>query len=214
MESSDRVLALGQEIAKNLTNSHDVTGRWIAYYIAELMQKAENAKDEERASIERTCYDTILKLWSHNSSYPADSLPFRDYDAVFKTLMRIDPNNETPFYARNDVAAPNENSDAQIYLDMALVIDDSVRILFEQILECVIQAKPGDVAIGYVKALLGLEDDDSLHLHTILRSLYSMETEIDAESANRKQIEDKIAKLEFLSHFTQDTLDSLRQQLT
>lgn len=64
------VVRLGQRIVRELglENTNDTLGRWMAHRVAELMQKADEASnDEEREKAQSECADLILRVWSRRS---------------------------------------------------------------------------------------------------------------------------------------------------
>lgn len=64
---------MGHRIVRELglEDSNDTLGRWIAHRIAQLMQKADEAKnDEDREKARNQCADLILRVWSRRSGWP------------------------------------------------------------------------------------------------------------------------------------------------
>lgn len=64
------VVRLGQRIVRelDLEDSNDTLGRWMAHRIAQLMQRADEARnDEEREETQSECADLILRVWSRRS---------------------------------------------------------------------------------------------------------------------------------------------------
>lgn len=216
MEQSSKVLALGEAIVKNLSDSHDTTARWMAYYVAELMEKASSTQGKDKEDYEKRCFDTILKLWQHKSFYPDDSLPFRDYDSIFKTLRRIDPSEDMPFYVNRGKEITEENEEVQTYVKIALVIDKAVKIWFEYILNQAIQSATGDIALSDLNAILNLEKDDfeSITINVILRGLDNEGTQsADSNTIDREVIEEKVEILKAFDSFNQEMLGVLEERL-
>ena len=62
---TDELKRLGQSIIGEFQTDHSTTTqKWMAHYIAELMQRAENSKGTDiGAETERLCSELILKLW-------------------------------------------------------------------------------------------------------------------------------------------------------
>lgn len=83
MEKSNQqteILKLGKNIIKELSNGNDgepsVLISWIGHYIAELIDKVENAKTEkDRKAFQKECFETILKLWEKRSTLSIKSMP-------------------------------------------------------------------------------------------------------------------------------------------
>lgn len=166
MEQSPKLIELSKIMIDDFKNSCDVTGRWMASYISELMCRADNAEGDLKGKLQRECFDTVLKLWQHKSQFPSDCLPYREYDSVFKTLKRIDPNNPNPFYVK-EVAETNE--EVKSYIDMALLIDKSVRIWFDCIIRQAIQASTSEISLEYLKATIEMDEDSAFLYDLVMR---------------------------------------------
>ena len=101
LEESPRfteVMALGQKLVEELGQEPppDTLSRWMAHYIAELMDAATNAPSAKRAAFRRECFETVLELWSHQADLPAGRRPFEDLEPIGRALESLDPSNETP----------------------------------------------------------------------------------------------------------------------
>lgn len=62
--NSTKIIKLGKKIVDELLLSEgvDTLSKWMAHYIAELIEKAKNAEAEEKEKYEKECFETILKL--------------------------------------------------------------------------------------------------------------------------------------------------------
>ena len=106
---SDAILKLGRKLTHelNLDDSVDTLGRWMAHYIAELIQDAETASEEERLVKMQACNDAILRLWQHRHVLPDGSRPFEELEPLLKTLENLDSENNTFRYfhsTREDIS--------------------------------------------------------------------------------------------------------------
>ena len=112
--------------------SVDTLGRWMAHYVAELMDAAANAPPEERAASRKRCFDAILELWRHQSELPGGKRPFEDMEPIIRTLESLDPENHTPRYfrtVREAVAEKDEDRDTQSLIELVCDLDTTARIL-------------------------------------------------------------------------------------
>jgi hypothetical protein len=92
------VLALGVRLVQelNLDQSVDTLGRWMAHHVAELMERAENAKSEkDRRAAGREAASTILELWKRRPALPGNVYPLARYAALLhrldEAINRTDP---------------------------------------------------------------------------------------------------------------------------
>ena len=74
----------------------DTLSRWMAHYVAELIDAAVNAPVGKRAALRRKCFETILELWSHRADLPRGRRPFEELEPIARALESLDPNNERP----------------------------------------------------------------------------------------------------------------------
>ena len=83
----DQVMALGRRLVCELgiEEATDTLGRWMAHYIAELMDVVENCPPEERGGAQRACFKAILELWSHRAEFPNGVRPFRELEPILSS---------------------------------------------------------------------------------------------------------------------------------
>ncbi len=87
------VVNLGQRIVRELgfADRVDTLGRWMAHRIAELMERADQAQDDqEREATRRECADLILRLWAHRADRPHGS-PLADIAAFLQAFIGAAP---------------------------------------------------------------------------------------------------------------------------
>lgn len=129
---------LGKALVKelNLDPRVDTLARWMAHYIAEQIERAENSTGAEKKEAEERCFETILKLWNHRSSFPKGSRPFENFEPIIRTLARLDPENEHHFFFENRKekkdGVPEE---VQKWLDIADGIDEAARVWLKYVFE-------------------------------------------------------------------------------
>lgn len=130
----EQVLALGRKIVDELgmEPSVDTLGRWMAHYIAELIDAAENAPPNELAASQEKCFDAIFELWGHRAELPNGKRPFEDLEPIIRALESLDPDDETPRYFRSvssGIVATDEDPQTQSLLENVSNIDSTARIL-------------------------------------------------------------------------------------
>ena len=101
----EAVLALGKKLVDELglSDSVDTLGRWMAHYIAELMEQAERAPTEEqRRAAQQACFETILKLWDHRATALNDARPLASLKSAIAVLKAINGQDEENYYWRHN----------------------------------------------------------------------------------------------------------------
>src|SRR5882724_908658 len=137
MESSatrQRAINLGKKLVEALGREHgeDVMSRWMAHYIAEQMTVAETSKGAEKAIAEEKCFSAILSLWKHRASLPPGQRPFENFDAIFRALERLDPEDARGFYYGfwSGQEKPNPGS-VEALVNLIMDVDAAARVLIE-----------------------------------------------------------------------------------
>ena len=135
----DQVLALGRKLVDelDLESSTDTLGRWMAHYVAELMDHAESAPILEHAGSKKRCFDAILELWSHRAELPNGKRPFEALEPIMRAIESLDPENEAFRYFPFEISSTDEteeDSRTQTLIEVARNIDYSARILIRQTL--------------------------------------------------------------------------------
>lgn len=128
-----KVISLGKALVEELglEPGVDTLSRWLAHYVAEQLACLDSAKGEEKIQMQHRCFETILTLWQHRSSFRNNHRPFENFEAIFKTLDALNPDNQYSFYrfwSQDDEADNTESDeDANPWLDMAIGIDKAAR---------------------------------------------------------------------------------------
>jgi hypothetical protein len=111
------VLGLGQHLVRELDfeDGVDTLGRWMAHYLAELIDKAENGGTAaKRLRAHKSATETILKIWEHRTSLPGKAYPLAPYKDVLKVLDLLRP-DDNPF---RYFGHPAETKRAQLAADL------------------------------------------------------------------------------------------------
>jgi hypothetical protein len=127
--SYDDVVALGRELADSL-DPNDTLGRWMAHYIADLINRAEATPGADRDTLQRECAVEILRLWSHRHSFTNPERPMASYEPIYRTLARLDPDNSPWSFLRTfdrDTTPTADQLEINVLLKAALAIEGAAR---------------------------------------------------------------------------------------
>jgi len=96
------ILEIGKALIKELAlePGDDTLCRWMAHYIAELIEGAEAATEADRPEKLAKCSEIILALWQHRSELPNGKRPFEEFEPIFRAIESLDPDDDTPRYYR------------------------------------------------------------------------------------------------------------------
>src|SRR6266404_1593822 len=138
---SDAIFGLGKRIVEELgpDQSVDTLARWMAHYLAELIQAAETASGEDRQAKLAACASAILDLWEHRRRFPNGMRPFEELDPILRTLESLDPNADTLRYYRSQIEMIDKDgrgAEARRWLDIAKGLDYSARVLIRYCVAC------------------------------------------------------------------------------
>lgn len=212
-------MALGRKLVDELgaEPAVDTLSRWMAHYVAELIDAASNAAPEERAAAERNCFDTILELWKHRAELPDGRRPLENLEPIVRALDSLDPDNEMPRFfrsVRGTIDRAEESSHTLSLLDVVDGIDSTARILIGYTLadaarsalheskDWVAAAEEAGSGPGFVRVLTsfvsGGRDSDE---------------QSDRTELERKRLSDHLECLEAFTNAAAGLTDELRARL-
>lgn len=93
------VLELGQHLVRelDLDDSVDTLGRWMAHYVAELIDECnKSTSKKDRLAVQKRAMEAILRIWEHRESLPGYAYPLAKYDELLAVLDRLRP-DDNPF---------------------------------------------------------------------------------------------------------------------
>ncbi|RFC31658.1 MAG: hypothetical protein DID92_2727745667 [Candidatus Nitrotoga sp. SPKER] len=213
------MLELGRMLTKelDLDQSVDTLGRWMAHYIAELINDTENASAEERPTKMRACSEAILSLWKHRHELPSGKRPFETLEPILRTLESLDPNDDTPRYFRTVRSAAEEgddDGDTKSWLKIIDGLDYSAKILIRY---CLSQAAKNALDKSAEWVLLaeavGEEDGIEFPVIRIIVDETNLLKEPDPDGETRKQLEDRLSRLEGFTNMATALTSQLRQKI-
>ncbi|MGM0881392.1 MAG: hypothetical protein ACQEXQ_10175 [Bacillota bacterium] len=194
----------------------DTLARWMAHYIAEQIEIAEQSAGIEKKEAEERCSETILKLWNHRSALPGETRPFVKFEPILRTLKSLDPENERNFFFGNrDNASESVPDEIKKWLDVAKGIDEAVRIWLKYVFKQAALAATDESTIEWLENAAALQEED--HFPVIFRDLHS-DTEIwedgeEAKDIERRRISSNISKLEAFAELNQILLADYKRKL-
>lgn len=219
MLRSDPIIALGRRLVEELglEDSADTLGRWMAHYIADLIAKAESATDEERRSAEKSCFDAILALWNHRAELPNGKRPFEELEPVVRAIESLDPDNNTPRYLRSARASVGDNveePEAESWLRMVEGLDYSARVLIGYCLGQAARAA-ADKSKEWVKLAeaAGANRGVSEIVIRFISSPADLEEDADIDEEARRQLEERLRRLESFTQIANALATQWREQL-
>ena len=215
----EATLELGKKLTKELgiDQSVDTLGRWMAHYIAELIQDAEKASAQERPGKMRACCDAILNLWKHRHTLPDGKRPFEELEPLLRTLKSLDPEDDTPRYFRSVRAAADgaeENDGTKSWLKLIDGLDYSARVLIRY---CLTQAAQS--ALNKFTEWVSLAEAAAVDVSDVLPLIQVIFKEdhmlkgSDPEEEVRKRIRDRIDRMEEFATMAMEVVSKLRQEV-
>ncbi|HHV17234.1 MAG TPA: hypothetical protein GXX58_11810 [Gelria sp.] len=213
----EKTLELGRKLTKELgiDQSADTLGRWMAHYIAELIQDAEKASAEEQPAMMRACCDAILSLWNHRHTLPNGKRPFEELEPLLRTLESLDPEDDTPRYFRSVRAVidnTEENEETKSWLNLTDYIDYSAKLLIRY---CLTQAAQNALnkSAEWVSLAQAADAGESIEfplIRVIAEESYMLEAS-DPSEKEKKRTENRISRLEAFAEMAMQVVSDLRK---
>lgn len=143
LEAPQDIVSLGKRIVAEmeLDPGVDTLSKWMAHYLAGRITDIEKLKGEKRKAAEKECFDTISALWQHRWNIPRGKPFLEDFDTLFRTLHKLNPEAEGAFFPIPVLQFGEEESlpkkgeiDLKSCYDAALAVDKYARSLIYDLL--------------------------------------------------------------------------------
>jgi hypothetical protein len=112
LRQQEQIINLGKSLVKELgiENGTDTLSRWMSHFLADKISLAERLPDgNEKANVQKECFEVILKLWAHRWELPRGKRPFERFEPILDVLRKINPEREDSFFFVQ--ASRNETTD-------------------------------------------------------------------------------------------------------
>jgi hypothetical protein len=213
----DSVLTLGTRIVKELgvDDSVDTLGRWMAHYVAGLIQEAQEATSSTKHKKRSECAAFILELWKHRYELPLGNRPFDQWGPILSTLQELEVSDSQPHYFRPvRVAAAKDavGPKTQKWLNAIDGVDYSARIIIRYLLVLAARTLP-DQSKEWVRLAMqaGQGDDDARVLQVLIQEADAGEGQ--PYVMERKRLEERLARLTSLQAIAKSLAVELKKQL-
>lgn len=210
---------LGRALVKQLASEQDddILSRWMAHYIAELIEAAETADIEDRPAQLAKCADAILGLWARRHELPDGKRPFEELEPILRALESLDLTNDNPRYFRSTRMAADEteqNAETKEWLELINRLDYTAKILLRY---CLTQAAQTalDKSRDWVRLAeaAGLDNDIDFPVIRIIFGESDLMNSNEPDDRARKLLEDRINRLDAFKKMADTLASNLRQQL-
>jgi len=203
---SKALVALGKKLIAELGfgDSVDTLGRWMAHYIAELVQEAESAASDDRPAKQAQLRDSILALWAHRFELPTGKRPFGEFEPILRALASLDPESQSPRYLSQSRAPDNESDESKEtreWIEAANGLDHISKVLIDYCLTLAADAAL-DKSKEWVKLAkeAGIDDSFEFIVFQFIKDQSDLMKETDPNTYQRRVLTDRKKKLEtFLS---------------
>lgn len=125
MEFED-VAAVGRRIADSLDRS-DLTGRWMAHHLAEVLAAAGQATGPAQQAARQEAADLILAMWDRRDRWPARRRPLESLEPIHAALDRLRPDQPDWDLFRFFKDSPAPHPGDHLLLDVAVAVERSAR---------------------------------------------------------------------------------------
>jgi len=117
--NSTKIIKLGEKIVEELllNDGVDTLSKWMAHYVAELIEKARYAEGKEREKYEKECFETILKLWGEVHKVPNIVPPLSRFEKIYELCEEMMSKDKYRYFPKKHEEDTNE------FLILAKVVD-------------------------------------------------------------------------------------------
>lgn len=202
--------------AMNVDGSADTLGRWMAHFVAELIDEAERTTGPEKAAAQDRCFTAILELWSHRAKFPRGMRPQQELEPILRVVESLDLATEYPRYYPSAQPSENDPQSAEVekWLDLARGLDYSAKLLIRY---CLSQAADleTDKSKEWVKLAEAAEADAGVS-EIFIRFISTTKDLGDDGKVNeglRKDLEDRLQRLRAFRGLAEGLAEHFQAQL-
>jgi hypothetical protein len=212
---SSAVLELGKRLVELLDGQDDLLTAWMAHYIAERMEEAEHASGEAKQDANVICAHAILELWRYRSCLPKHIRPFAELESIQRALTSLDVDRSDYRYyptILREAASTDSDDDAKQWLDLAIGLDYSARVLIKSSLRAAAlrasaQAQPWVELARCAGADEGFES-------VVVDFVRECDNEITADQANQHEaLANQVTRLESFAELAMLVARDLRAEI-
>jgi len=222
-EMKEDIINLGKVLVEELGLEPivDTLSKWMAHYVSEQIIKAETAKGEEKAKLEEVCFYTILKLWAHHSALPRGKRPFEQFEPIFSTLEKLNPEQSRPFYGPYfptlsvglpiaDETLESNHDDVHCWLKKTLEVDRAMRIMISFALQQASKDAIDEQTKSLLKHAAGLTSNKEI---IVIRQLLGQDEEQVNIDHQKNVLMEKIDQMKTISEFSNQLCDIFTEDL-
>lgn len=197
MEASEirqRTINLGKQLVEALERDHvsNPITHWITHYVAQQIVEAETSASERREEAQKKCFESILMLWKHRASLPHGMRPLREFERLFETLDRLNPENPRFWHSHFHVDHDKTDEESKKILAIIEDLDRTARILMSELLSFAVESCHNEETALYLNNALGEAEGDDVRLAARLLQ----ENNLQSEDAKRKQLTERLETLD------------------
>lgn len=180
--------------------------------------------NDYKKEAEKKCFETILKLWKHRSHYKNGQRPYENFESIFHTLERLDPENKQPYYypeiqehKAKSKGKSNVTMEVQKWLDIASAIDQAARVWIESVFNQAANSATDERTKEFIRNALAL--DDNVEIKVIVKlfgeeSIDNGEISQEAEKQKkREKIRSRMKQLEDFNKYNKELLKIYESEL-
>ncbi|MGB5830951.1 MAG: AVAST type 3 anti-phage protein Avs3b [Thiohalocapsa sp.] len=212
---SKALLELGRRLVAQLGAGDDLLASWMAHYIAERIEAAENASEVDRGPAQEASAKAILDLWKYRKALPDHLRTLGELEPIVRAIASLDVDQDDYRYyphALREAATARADEETKQWLDVAFGLDYSARILIRWALESAAQRAASDAApwVDLARRAGAGANPEEYVIEFVSGSNASAEAN-EAEGVTK--LEDKLARLEAFAKSSAVLIRELRAQL-
>ncbi|WP_164011969.1 hypothetical protein [Pyxidicoccus trucidator] len=213
---SRAVLELGSRLVSELDAADDLLASWMAHYISQLIEAAERAPAEAKATAQEACAKSILELWRYRSILPDRLRPFAELESVLRTLASLDVEQTNYRYypqALREAETANIDKDTKQWLEFATGVDFAARLLIQSALRsaslrAAVNAEP------WVKLAAQAGAEEGAEAFIVKFALQGDDEGKADENARDAVLRNRLSKMDAFVKMATSLMENLRTQLS
>lgn len=222
LEQFQEIFSLGKTLV-TLFSDHDrtdLTTSWMAHYLTEIMNQADNESDlSKKRQLQKECSEIILELWRKRNQFPDSMRPLSGLKHAVEIIKALKDEESEDFYWKRIREDESDSVWGRYVISLRRTIEDAVKIaLSASVAYAVFERemtwnKHEAFLFDEEKEILNFLDKELNKTDTLIRIIYSSRDDSNEEEAEADTMTKVFKKLHELLEKQSTELKKLEEKV-
>ncbi len=195
----------------SIENRSDMITRWMAFYIAQQIESANENIGQAKDDAEKKCFDAILELWNKRTKWPHEMNPFNDIGLILQLIEKLNPENDDFYYFTSEFPK-SDNKEINYIFEVIKNIDKVARIWICFLLKKATNMTLNKELIEWISASMPYSEENKGEID-IIDKLLENNNDDECDFIEEVVIDKRIKELEKFKEINQQLIEMYRSEI-